>query len=30
MDKYMNGAYVLEFTERVLSEGVPAPGIFIC
>ena len=28
VDKYMNGAYVLEFTERVLSEGVPAPGIF--
>ncbi|MDO4544785.1 MAG: DNA repair protein RecO [Bacillota bacterium] len=28
VDKYMNGAYVLEFTEKVLSEGVPAPGIF--
>ena len=28
VDKYMNGAYVLEFTERVLSEGVPAPWIF--
>lgn len=28
VDKYMNGAYVLEFTERVLEEGVPAPGIF--
>lgn len=28
VDKYMNGAYVLEFTERVLSEEVPAPGIF--
>ena len=24
----MNGAYVLEFTERVLAEEVPAPGIF--
>lgn len=28
VDKYMNGAYVLEFTERVLEEGVPSPGIF--
>ena len=28
VDKYMNGAYVLEFTERVLEEEVPAPGIF--
>ena len=28
VDKYMNGAYVLEFTERVLSEEVPAPAIF--
>lgn len=28
VDKYMNGAYVLEFTERVLLEGVPAPGVF--
>ncbi len=28
VDKYMNGAYVLEFTEHVLSEGLPAPGIF--
>lgn len=28
VDKYMNGAYVLEFTERVLSEDIPAPGIF--
>ncbi len=28
VDKYMNGAYVLEFTERVLSEEVPSPGIF--
>ena len=24
----MNGAYVLEFTERVLEEGVPSFGIF--
>ncbi len=28
VDKYMNGAYVLEFTERILSDEVPAPGIF--
>ncbi|MBR0127202.1 MAG: DNA repair protein RecO [Firmicutes bacterium] len=28
VDKYMNGAYVLEFTEKVLEEGVPQPGIF--
>jgi len=28
VDKYMNGAYVLEFTEKVLQEGVPAIGIF--
>ena len=28
VDKYMNGAYVLEFTERVLEEGVPSFGIF--
>lgn len=28
VDKYMNGAYVLEFTERVLAEEVPSPGIF--
>ena len=28
VDKYMNGAYVLEFTERVLEEEVPSPGIF--
>lgn len=28
VDKYMNGAYVLEFTEHVLEEGVPSPGIF--
>jgi len=28
VDKYMNGAYVLEFTEKVLAEGVPQPGVF--
>lgn len=28
VDKYMNGAYVLEFTEKVLQEGVPSIGIF--
>ena len=28
VDKYMNGAYVLEFTEKVLEEGIPQPGIF--
>ena len=28
VDKYMNGAYVLEFTEKVLSEEVPSAGIF--
>lgn len=28
VDKYMNGAYVLEFTERILSDEVPAPWIF--
>ena len=28
VDKYMNGAYVLEFAERVLAEEVPSPGIF--
>lgn len=28
VDKYMNGAYVLEFTERILEEGVPSPAIF--
>lgn len=28
VDKYMNGAYVLEFTERVLAEEVPSLGIF--
>ena len=29
VDKYMSGAYVLEFTEKVLTEEVPAPGIFL-
>ncbi|MBQ6496187.1 MAG: DNA repair protein RecO [Firmicutes bacterium] len=28
VDKYMNGAYVLEFTEKVLEEGVPQTGVF--
>jgi len=28
VDKYMSGAYVLEFTEKILSEEVPAPGVF--
>lgn len=28
VDKYMNGAYVLEFTERILADGVPAQDIF--
>lgn len=28
IDKYMNGAYVLEFTEKILAEEAPAPGIF--
>lgn len=28
VDKYMNGAYVLEFTEKILSEGVQAAGLF--
>lgn len=28
VDKYMNGAYVLEFTEKVLAEDIPAVGIF--
>ena len=28
VDKYMNGAYVLEFTEKVLEEGVPQQRIF--
>ena len=28
VDKYMQGAYVLEFTEKVLEEGMPAPRLF--
>ena len=28
VDKYMLGSYVLEFTEKVLAEDVPAQGIF--
>lgn len=28
IDKYMNGAYVLEFTEKAVGEEVPSPGIF--
>ena len=28
VDKYMNGAYVLEFTEKILSEEMQAPGLF--
>lgn len=28
VDKYLNGAYVLEFTERVLPEEESSPGIF--
>ena len=28
VDKYMNGAYVLEFTEKALVEEVPAPAVF--
>ena len=28
VDKYMNGAYVLEFTEKVLAEEQPAPELF--
>ena len=28
VDKYMNGAYVLEFTEKALAEEVPAPAAF--
>lgn len=28
VDKYMSGAYVLEFTEKVLPEEAPYPGIF--
>lgn len=28
VDKYMSGAYVLEFTEKVLPEEVPYPSVF--
>lgn len=28
VDKYMQGAYVLEFTEKVLAEEMPAPRLF--
>lgn len=28
VDKYLRGAYVLEFTEKILAEEVPAPAIF--
>ncbi len=28
VDKYMNGAYVLEFTEKALAEEMPAPAVF--
>ena len=28
VDKYMQGAYVLEFTEKALPEEMPAPAIF--
>lgn len=28
VDKYMNGAYVLEFTEKALAEEVPSPAVF--
>ncbi|NLD18994.1 MAG: DNA repair protein RecO [Clostridiales bacterium] len=28
VDKYMNGAYVLEFTEKILAEGVQSAGMF--
>lgn len=28
VDKFLNGAYILEFTERVLEENVPMKGIF--
>ena len=28
VDKYMNGAYVLEFTEKALAEENPAPAVF--
>lgn len=28
VDKYMNGSYVLEFTEKALAEEVPSPAVF--
>lgn len=28
VDKYMNASYVLEFTDKLLPEGEPAPGMF--
>ncbi len=28
VDKYMNASYVLEFTDKLLPEGEPSPGIF--
>lgn len=28
VDKYMNGAYVLEFTEKALGDEIPAPAVF--
>jgi len=28
VDKYMSGAYILEFTEKILADEVPAPGVF--
>ena len=28
VDKYMNGAYALEFTERILAEEIPSAAIF--
>ena len=28
VDKYMHGAYVLEFTEKILEEEMPAPVLF--
>ncbi len=28
VDKYMYGSYVLEFTERILADEIPAPGMF--
>lgn len=28
VDKYLNGAYVLEFTEKAVAEEVPSPEIF--